>query len=404
MHTDAHDVIVVGAGPAGSVAAAVLARQGSDVLLLDRQPFPRDKACGDGIPPGTIEILNDIGMADKIRSAGFYTIDRILLGSPRGRIWEIDFAPRKASGQFYIAPRHHFDALVQEHAVATGAQFRLADVRGPLVENGSVSGVHAVIDGREETIRSRVVIGADGATSVIARALRGARPPRRSRGVALRAYVEGFSALSHTVEFYFRRELLPGYAWVFPLGESRANVGVMVRADRYAERERPLRELFDQFLQLPEIKSRLGSDARVSEVATWQLPYAENVHPPRTYDGALLVGDAGSLVDALTGEGIHNAVASGVIAAQAAAGALRNGDVSRAGLAEYDRRCDSELGALIRRSERAQRFLDRFPLGLELLFAGAGAGGHLVEAWINRVSTDFVAGPGGPTLVERGVG
>lgn len=399
-----HDVIVVGAGPAGSVAAAVLARQGQDVLLLDRHLFPRDKACGDGIPPGTIEILNDMGMAETIRDAGFYTIDGILLGSPGGRTWKAGFSPRKASGQFYIAPRHRFDALIQEHAVATGARFQHADVRGPLVENGFVSGVRAIIDGREETIRSRVVIGADGATSVIARQLGGARTPKRSRGVALRAYVEGFEALSHTVEFYFLRELLPGYAWIFPLGASRANAGVIVRADRYAERRRPLRELFDQFLRRPEIKSRLGSDARVSEVATWQLPYAESDHSPRTYDGALLVGDAGSFVDALTGEGIHNAVATGVIAAQTAVAALQSGDVSRAGLAEYDRRCESELGALNRRSVRAQRFLDRFPLGLELLFVGAGVGGRLVEAWINRVSTDFVAGPDRPPLIEKSAG
>ena len=395
------DVIVVGAGPAGSVAASVLAAGGHDVLLLDRHTFPRDKACGDGVPPGTIEILNDIGMADAIRAADFYPINGIRLGSPRGRTWETRFQPRRAGGQFYIAPRDRLDSLIQEHAVRAGAEFRCARVRAPLMDGEYVRGVRVVTDGKEDSIRSRVVIAADGATSAIARALRGGpRPDKCSRGVAMRAYLDGITLLPHTVEFYFHREFLPGYAWIFPLGAERANVGVMLRADRYTERKRTLRELLDGFLERPEIRRRIRADARVENVATWQLPYAATDSPRRTFSGAMLVGDAGGFVDSLTGEGIHNAVASGVIAAQTAGAALGTGDVSVGGLEAYDRRCEAEMGQLIRRSERAQRFLDRFPLGLELLFLGANAGGGLVRRWINRASTDFVAGPDRSGVVD----
>jgi len=400
----ASDAIVVGAGPAGSAAAAVLAAAGHDVLLLDREEFPRNKTCGDGIPPGTVEILDDIGMAESVRDAGFYRIGGIRLGSPWGRTWQVELSPRHASGEFYIAPRHRFDALVRDHAIRSGARFCRANVRAPFVVDGLVKGVRVVVDGAEKTIRSRLVIGADGATSVIARALCGARTSKRTRGVALRAYVDGIDALSHTAEFYFHRELLPGYAWVFPLSDAHANVGIIVRADRYAERGLPLRELFDRFLRRPEIQSRLRPGVLVTDVATWQVPYAKTQPTQRSFDGALLAGDAGAFVDALTGEGIHNAVASGVIAAQTASKALHCGDVSRAGLAEYDRRVARELGPLIRRSERAQGFLDRFPLGLEMLFVGAKVGGRLVEKWINRVSTDFVAGPDRSTLVGGGPG
>jgi geranylgeranyl reductase family protein len=363
------------------------------VLLVDREEFPREKTCGDGIPPGTIEILNGIGMEEKIRREGFYAVRRLLLGSPWGRTWELDFSPRRGGGEFYMAPRSRFDELIRRHAIDAGATFRRARVMGPVVEDGRVCGVIVQGDGIQKRIRARLAIGADGATSVIARALRASRPDQRERGVALRAYLGNIDLKAQTVEFYFQRDLLPGYAWIFPVNNSRANVGVIMRADRYRERGQPLRERLERFLERPEIRERVHGDVVLENIATWQLPYA-GTGGRRSFDGALLVGDAGGFVDPLTGEGIHNAVLTGVIAAQTGSEALREGDLSAARLADHDRRCEASLGDLIRRSRRAQRFADRFPVGLEILFIAANLTGGLVPAWINRVSTDFVAGSG----------
>ena len=163
------EIVVVGAGPSGSATAISLAKQGHDVLLLDRKDFPRDKTCGDGIPAGAIEVLYSLGMEEKIRQAEFYPVDRILLSSPREYVLEADLKPGETGASSYVVPRTEFDALIQEHAVECGADFRRAQVQEPIVEDGRVVGVRAKINGSVEEIRSKVVIGADGVTSALAR-------------------------------------------------------------------------------------------------------------------------------------------------------------------------------------------------------------------------------------------
>jgi geranylgeranyl reductase family protein len=361
------------------------------VLLLDRRSFPREKACGGGVPPGTVEILNDLGMGEKIRGAGFYPVSGIRIGSPHGHIWETEFKPKRAHVQFYVARRDRFDAIIKEHAVESGATFLQANVKAPGFEDGRVTGVWAVVDGRETEISGRVVIASDGATSTLARALRsGAGHPARHRAVAVRAYVEGIDLLPHRVEFYFYKRFVPGYGWIFPLGESRANVGVVVRADRYIKNKLRLQELLYELLALPPVKGRLDPGYRVEGTATWQLTFAPNRPVRRAFDGALLVGDAGSFVDPLTGEGIHNALVSARIAAGVVSDALGRAQTSPRSLAEYDARCESALGGSLKRSYHVQKWVGLAPWWVDLLFMFANANRRVFGSFLNRMSTDFV--------------
>jgi len=376
------DVVIVGAGPAGAVAAASLARRGRDVLLLDRSDFPRDKVCGDGIPPGTIEQLAEIGLAEKIRGAGFHTVDRIRIGSPAGRVWESGFQPRRPGLEFYVASRSRFDALLFDHAVDCGAEFLRTGVTGLVRESGRVTGVTTTAG----PVDARFTIGADGATSVVARELGVLPRPRRHRDVAIRGYVDGMETAPHTVEFYFLDRFLPGYGWVFPLGDGRANVGVIVGVERLKESGVSLRDLLVEFMQMDAVRDR-AAGARLEGVGSWQLPLDAPPWPDRAFDGALLAGDAGGFIDPLTGEGIHTAVRTGAIAADVIDSALREDTAS---LSSYDERCRRELGALARRSHRCQRWIALAPVALESLFVIANAAPGLVRAWLNRVSTDFV--------------
>jgi len=389
------DVIVVGAGPAGATAACDLARRGHDVLLLDRKAFPRDKTCGDGIPPGGIEILNELGMGEKVRSAGFYPIYGIRIGSPSGRTWETSFRPKRDGAEFYVAPRELLDALIQEHAIESGATFVHADVKGVVFDGGRAAGVRAVIDGQVTEVTARVVIGADGATSAVARSLRpGFKLPDKRRSVAIRTYIDGIDTLAHKVEFYFYKRFVPGYGWVFPLGDGRANVGVIMRVDCLRRSGETLEALFEQFLATPAIGDRLSSGHRRGGLAAWQLANGSDQPDQKAFAGALLAGDAAGLIDPLTGEGIHNALVSARIAAEVTSVALAKGDASLNVLAEYDRTCDAALGPSLRRSHRVQTAVALAPWWVDLLFALANANPRRFDSFLDRSSTDFAVGGG----------
>ena len=217
------EVIVVGAGPAGSTAAILLAQKGRKVLLLDSQSFPREKVCGDGIPPGTMQILYDLGLRDKINPAEFYPINGMRFMTPGGQILDTSFKS-KTNNDFYIVPRLKFDYLLQQHAIKSGAKFREARVNNVLWENGRVIGVRAIIGGEQKDIFARVVIGADGATSTIARNLCKKIPGSIHRLVAVRAYIEGIEICYPDMPGFFRQERIVQISdWGYRLKNSIGN-------------------------------------------------------------------------------------------------------------------------------------------------------------------------------------
>lgn len=385
------DVIVVGAGPAGATTAVYLAKQGYDVLLLDRHQFPRDKACGDAVPAGAIDTLTHLGMGDKIQKAvdrgELYPLESMLLVSPKGYELEAMFHKGPEGSDSYVAPRIYFDDLIYQHAVDSGAEFRQAQVTAPLLENGRVVGVKVKEKGHTQELHSKVVIGADGVTSVIGRTLR----PKENqhvdghRAVALRAYIEGLEEFPHQVEFYLYNQILPGYAWIFPTGSGQANIGLGMRLDHFRAKKQSLEKMLDDFLAMPVIKKRLKPGWGLHSAATWQLNFGSQKHLQHVFDGAILIGDAAGFINPLTGGGIHNAIISARLAARTVHEALQRGDASRSAMQIYEQRVHEAMWDGMKRSYQFQRFLLRFPPLIDFLVKRMKENSGLAKMFLTKL-------------------
>jgi len=361
------DVIVVGGGPAGSTAAALVAKSGLRTVLLDRETFPRDKACGDAVPLSCFRVLRDLGLPQSTFQ-GVYPIDQLLLKGPLGSSLRFPLRSDPDAANVIIS-RHEFDYVLYNHALDSGAECRIINVNAPIVEEGKVVGVRGKADRQNVELRAKVVIAADGATSAIARAL-GSRQPREDRwAVALRGYVETERELDNTMEFVFLDKIQPGYAWFFPIGKHSANIGVGMRSDHYKRQSKTLTDALDYYCQTPSVRDVVG-DHKVTDIKTWSLP----IFTPdlkRVFDGAMLVGDAGGFINPITGAGIYPALVTGSYAAQTAIAAIAAGDVSARGLAHYDALWKAKLGSDLRRATTLHNILAPVPSLLDvLLFIG----------------------------------
>ncbi len=249
-----YEVVVAGAGPSGALTAALLALEGHDVLLLDKSGFPRDKVCGEAVPYHALDILDSAGMKDKIEeflsSGTFNSLTYTRLYSPGNH--EIA-APLHQSDKGYrpcIAQRLVFDTMIQQYAVECGVEFEQARVEELMLENGRVAGVKAMMKEGLRGIVARVVVGAEGVNSLSGRTLRKGqvRHEDQHRAIALRAYLEGLDLHPRELEFHFPMEVIPGYAWIFPMSDGRENVGLGMRLDHYREKPVSLKKCWKTLL------------------------------------------------------------------------------------------------------------------------------------------------------------
>ena len=312
---DAWDVVVVGAGPAGSAAAlaALDADPALRVLLADRAEFPRDKCCGDGIAPHVLDVLGTVGAGDA--ASGWMPSRRLELAHGGRRV--VGDLHRPA----WVIPRAVFDARLVDRAVAAGAE--LARHRVSSVER---LGPWVVVDG---SIRAKVVVGADGAHSAVRSSLR--MPPHGSRALALRGYAPTPDRRRGMQVIRFGQRRQPSYAWAFDRGDGLSNVGYGELVGRKGDGDEA--DLPTRSLMLEQLEDLIpGAGAGGTAWRGHHLPLSGHRwrHPAGP---VLLAGDAAGLVNPLTGEGIYYAVATGVLAGRAAARAVAAGAPATAGAA-----------------------------------------------------------------------
>jgi geranylgeranyl reductase family protein len=327
------DVIIVGAGPAGSTTAYHLAQSGADVLLLEKSSFPREKVCGDGLTPRAVKAITAMGI-DTSEQAGWLHNKglRIIGGGMRIELPWPDLASFPDYG--LVRPRSDFDDLLVRQAVKAGALLREnTNVQAPVLDDrtGRITGVTARDeDGRDVTYRAPLVIAADGNSSRLSLAMGIHKRDDRPMGVAVRTYYTSPRHDDDWLESWLelwdrgsdgRERLLPGYGWIFGVGDGTSNVGLGILNTSTAWGKVDYKDLLKRWLDQTPEEWGYREENRTQPIRGAALPMGFNRQPHYTR-GMLLVGDSGGMVNPFNGEGIAYAMESGELAAQIIAQAL----------------------------------------------------------------------------------
>jgi menaquinone-9 beta-reductase len=330
------DVLVAGAGPAGSATATLLARSGYSVLAVDRAAFPRDKACSEYMSPETVRILSRLGVVETLEQAGAAALEGMKVTAASGATAHGRFAlaghrPFRATG--LSVSRRLLDYTLVIAARAAGARIvertRLEEL---LYDEGAVAGaVLRVSGGQRHSVRARLTIGADGLRSVVAR-----RMGRRTHGgrgrVAFVAHVAGVQGMGPSAELHFRDNGLVG---LNAIDHDRTNVTLVVPADRARSARGRVEQFFaDGVREFPVVQERMQS-GEIEGTVLATGPFAARSRPVAVA-GALLVGDAADFYDPVTGDGIYSALRGAELAAETALEALQQpGPVTLERLSNY---------------------------------------------------------------------
>ena len=348
------DVVVVGAGPAGIAAAITLHRAGRNVVVIDKATFPRDKCCGDGLTTLALRELESLGLRPADVD-GWFDVDAAWLRSPSGREVEL---PLPDHGRYAaVAPRASLDHALVELARAQGVTVLDGHGFERLTTTHAHVDVHVAATG---VVRCRYVVAADGAWSPVRKALGATIEGYRGEWHAFRQYASDVTGpAADRLIVWFEPDLLPGYAWSFPLPGGRVNLGFGVLRDG-DRRVADMAVLWRDLLRRPHVVDALGADFRLEGRHTaWPIP-ARIDGISLTSGRVLFVGDAAAATDVMTGEGIGQALLTGRLAADAvvAGGALEPHTVT----STYERAVASELFADHRMSKRLGAVL-RHPRG-----------------------------------------
>jgi menaquinone-9 beta-reductase len=338
---DLYDVIVVGGGPAGSVMAWSLARRGVRVAVVERATFPREKVCGDFVEPGGLRILQAMNCLRALDDSSPLPITstRVFFGPKVAYSGEIPYYEGRHGlpPHGYIVPRHELDTRLLEAARAASATvYEGCSATGIRREDGVVQ---VAVRGAKQsfTLSARLIVGADGTESTVARSFGLWRTDRRYISISQRAYAEGVCVEGGEATIWFDDDLYPGYGWMFPMSGGRANVGVGILSETCHRYGHSAPKAFAACIEKLRIRHPGCAAIRVTGKPLGGVVKMYGGIGPNHFDGGVLIGDAGSFVDPMTGEGITQGMESALIASPTVLAALEQGRFDAAFLSRFER-------------------------------------------------------------------
>jgi geranylgeranyl reductase family protein len=395
-----HDVLVVGGGPSGAACAYWLAEAGHDVVLLEKKWYPREKTCGDGLTPRAVKQLDDMGLSEALaRHHRFGGLRSIAFGRTLELEWpETPDFPRYG----YVITRHDLDQVVAERAEKAGAVvWQGSEAVEPLVEGGAVRGAvvrrapergaKASAEGATEAqVRARYVVVADGANSRFGRALGTGRNKAYPQGMAIRGYYTSPRHDEPWIESHLdvrdaAGDVLPGYGWIFPVGDGRINVGVGLLSTFKRWKSVNTTKLMESFVAWAPDSWGISPETSCGPPTGGRLPMGMSVGPRRGPNW-LVAGDAGGLINPFNGEGIAYAYETGRIASEVLGSALASADGEL--LRTYEERIDAEYALYFKVARAFVRIIGRPALMRALV--GTGMHSRTLMEWVLRIMANLL--------------
>jgi geranylgeranyl reductase family protein len=386
-----YDVVIIGAGPSGSACAFWLGEAGHDVLLIEKKRFPREKTCGDGLTPRSVKQLNDMGLAGALASHHRF---EGLRSRAFGKTLELKWPSHPELPDYgYVVTRHDLDQLVAERAEKSGVTvWQETEALEPIVEGGLVRGAVVKKKASNETVevRGKFVVVSDGANSRFGRALGTSRDKSYPLGMAIRSYFNSPKHDDPMIESHLDLRdkdgnVLPGYGWIFPVGDGRINVGVGLLSTFNHWKSVNTTHLMEAFVDTAPPEWGISPDTACGPATGGRLPMAFSVQPNAgpTY---LVTGDAAGAINPFNGEGIAYAYETGRLAAQFVGEALTTNDALA--LSQYPKTLQDTYGLYYKVARVFVKIIGR-PEIMRVL-ANTGMHSRTLMEWILRIMSNML--------------